>query len=71
MQYSLMDECLVGVIDNPRFAVTRTDGTFELRDVPPGTYTIAAWQEDLGTQEQELTVPPSAKAALTFTSRGE
>jgi hypothetical protein len=61
----------IGVVDNPYFAVTRTDGTFELRDVPPGTYTVAAWQEDLGTQEQEVTVPPSGKAALTFTFRGE
>ena len=38
----------IGVVDNPYFAVTGDDGTFELKNVPPGEYTIEAWQEELG-----------------------
>ncbi len=51
----------IGVVDNPYFAVTGTDGTFELKNVPPGDYTIEAWQEELGVQEQHVTVAPSGK----------
>jgi plastocyanin len=61
----------IGVVDNPYFAVTAMDGTFEIRNLAPGSYTIAAWQEELGTLEQEVNVAPSGKAALTFTFRGE
>jgi len=61
----------IGVVDNPYFAVSAADGTFEIRNLPPGAYTIAAWQEELGTQEQQVAVPPSGKAALAFTFRGE
>ena len=61
----------IGVVDNPYFAVTGTDGTFELRNVPPGTYTIEAWQEALGTQDNQITVSPSGKVETAFTFKGE
>ncbi len=61
----------IGVVDNPYFAVTGTDGTFELKNVPPGEYTIEAWQEDLGVEEQHVTVVPSGKAEVQFTFKGE
>ena len=38
------------------FAVSGTDGSFEIKDVPPGKYTIEAWHEKLGTQTAEVTV---------------
>lgn len=61
----------IGVVDHPYFAVTGMDGTFAIRNVPPGSYTIAAWQEELGTEERQVTVTPSGNAALNFTFRGE
>ena len=33
------------VFDHPYFAVTGTDGTFNIPNVPDGTYEIVAWQE--------------------------
>ena len=39
-----------GVLDHPYFAVTKPDGTFSIPNLPPGTYTLAAWHEKLGTQ---------------------
>lgn len=33
------------VFAHPYFAVTGEDGTFELRDVPPGSYTLEIWHE--------------------------
>ena len=38
----------IGVVDHPYFAVTGTDGTFELKNVPPGDYTLAFWHEKYG-----------------------
>jgi len=48
----------IGVVDNPYFAVTATDGSFEIRNLPPGDYTIEAWQEDLGKQQQGIKLVP-------------
>jgi hypothetical protein len=61
----------IGVVDNPYFAVTGADGTFELKNVPPGEYTIEAWQEELGVAVQRITVAPSGKAEAVFTFKGE
>ncbi len=47
----------VGVLDHPFFAVTGDDGTFALPELPPGTYTVVAWHESLGTREQTVTAP--------------
>ena len=60
----------IGVVDHPYFAVTGTDGTFEIRNVPPGNYTVAVWQETLGSDEQAVTLAASAKSELTFTFKG-
>jgi plastocyanin len=56
----------IGVVAHPWFAVTKADGSFELRHVPPGTYTIEAWQEELGRQEQQLTLAPAGKNEIVF-----
>ena len=46
----------VGVLDHPFYAVTSaTMARFELKGLPPGTYTIEAWHETLGTQTQTVT----------------
>ena len=54
----------IGVLDHPYFAVTGADGSFELRNVPPGSYTVAVWQEALGTQEQAAA--PGSELIFTF-----
>ena len=57
----------VGVVANPYFAVTKPDGTFELKGVPPGTYTVATWHEKFGTQTAQVTVEPKQSQAVSFT----
>jgi len=61
----------LGVLDHPYFAVSGEDGTFEIRNVPPGDYVIEAWQEKLGTQDQKITVAPSGKVETSFSFKGE
>ena len=43
----------VGVLDHPFFAVTAKDGSFTIKGVPPGQYTVIAWHEkgDKGTEK--------------------
>ena len=56
----------IGVVDHPYFAVTKEDGKFEMRNLPPGTYTLAVWTQTLGTQQQTITVVPGAGAKADF-----
>ncbi len=60
----------VGVLDHPFFAVTSADGSFSLKGLPPGTYTIEAWHEKLGTQTQMITIgeKETKDVAMTFKS---
>ncbi len=60
----------VGVVEHPYFAVTGEDGSFAIPNLPPGDYTIEAWQEKLGVQELEVHVEPSAQKAVAFTFTG-
>ena len=41
----------IGVVGHPFFAVTGDDGTFTIKGLPPGTYTLEAWHEKFGTKE--------------------
>ena len=56
----------VGVLDHPFFAVTSADGTFSLKGLPPGTYTVEAWHETLGTQTQTVTIGASESKDVAF-----
>jgi hypothetical protein len=57
-----------GVLSHPFFAVTAADGTYTIKNLPAGTYTLEAWHEKLGTQTQQVTVgaQESKPAAFTF-----
>jgi hypothetical protein len=56
----------IAVFKHPYFAVTDKNGSFELKDLPPGTYTIMAWQEKLGTKSQKVTVGAGESKTLEF-----
>jgi plastocyanin len=59
-----------GVLDHPFYAVTGADGTFSLAGLPPGTYTIEAWHETLGTKLETVTVGAKEAKALAFSFAG-
>lgn len=46
----------INVVKSPFFAVTGPDGKFEIKGLPPGTYTLAFVQEKLGEQTQQVTL---------------
>ena len=59
----------VAVSKHPFFAVTAEDGSYTIKGVPPGKYTVVAWHEGgaNGTEKtQEVTVPASGAAKVDF-----
>ena len=56
----------VAVFKHPFFAITGKDGTFDLSNLPPGTYTIEAWQEKLGTVTQKITLGTNETKEIEF-----
>ncbi len=47
--------------------MTNKDGKFELKGLPPGTYTIEAWQEKFGVVDQTVTIGAKESKDVNFT----
>ncbi|HEY3129058.1 MAG TPA: carboxypeptidase regulatory-like domain-containing protein [Acidobacteriota bacterium] len=61
----------IGVVKNPFFAVTGKDGTFEIKGLPPGSYTVAAWHEKYNKMEQKVTVAAKEAKTVDFSFSGK
>ncbi len=61
----------VGVFTHPFYAVTGDDGTFEIKDLPAGEYTVEAWHEKYGAQTMKVTVGAAETATVEFTYEGK
>jgi len=60
----------IGVVDHPFFAVTGTDGSFEISGLPAGDYVVEAWHELYGTQTISVSVPEDGTEQIEFTYEG-
>jgi plastocyanin len=60
-------EGFIIVLQNPYFAVSDRDGKYEIKDVPPGAYTIAVWHPRLKGQPKPVTVEAGKPAVVDFT----
>jgi len=59
-------EAYVVVLQNPYFAVSAKDGTYSIKNVPAGKYTLRIWHEKLKGGSQEVTVPESGEVVVNF-----
>jgi len=57
----------IAVVTNPYYAVTGGDGSFMLKDVPAGNYTLAVWTATFGTEEKQVTVRAGESTTADFT----
>jgi plastocyanin len=56
----------IGVTQNPFYAVTGSEGTFTIKGLSPGEYTLEAWTATFGTQERKVTVRSRESATADF-----
>lgn len=49
------------VAEHPYYALSDETGSFAIKDVPPGEYTLEYWHETLGKQTQVITVKAGAE----------
>ena len=58
------------VVKGP-YAATDENGAYTLNNVPPGNYTVTAWQEEYGTQTQKVTVAAGGTGSANFTFKAK
>jgi len=58
-------------VGNPYYAIVRSDGTFTIRDIPPGGYIVLAWHPILGKREAIVTIGAKTEtnADFSFTAK--
>jgi plastocyanin len=55
------------VLNTSHYAVTGQDGSFSLKGLPAGKYTVSAWQEQYGAQTEEVTIGTGENKVVNFT----
>jgi plastocyanin len=66
MRHTWMNAYVV-VADHPFQTVTDAYGEYQIDDLPPGSYTVRLWHEELGAQEHPVTIEPGGVATVDFT----
>jgi plastocyanin len=59
-------EGYVIVLETPYFAVSDKDGSYTIKDVPPGKYTLKIWHEKLKGKDAQVEVPATGGATADF-----
>src|ERR1700730_852800 len=54
------------VLNTSHFAVTDSNGSFSLKGIAPGKYTVTSWQEQYGTQSQEVILTGEESKNVNF-----
>jgi plastocyanin len=61
-------EAHVLVLEDPYFATVARDGSYHIRDVPAGTYTLRIWRKHWLSFTQAIDVPAIGDAAIDIVS---
>ena len=60
----------MAVLPHSYHSVSQMNGQFSIGNLPPGNYTLVAWHEKYGQQEQAVTVGAKETKQVTFTFKG-
>ncbi|HVE69739.1 MAG TPA: carboxypeptidase regulatory-like domain-containing protein [Thermoanaerobaculia bacterium] len=60
----------MAVLPHSYHSVSQANGQFSIGNLPPGTYTLVAWHEKYGQQEQQVVVGAKEQKQVTFTFKG-
>lgn len=58
------------VVKGP-YATSDENGSYTIKNVPAGSYTVTAWQEEYGTQTQKVTVAAGQEGKADFTFKAK
>ena len=58
--------CYIGVLDNPFYAVSDSNGTCDIKGLSPGHYVLTAWHEQFGSQDINVTLVPGETKKVEF-----
>jgi len=61
----------LGVVEHPFFAVTESNGRFDLAGLPPGSYVVEAWHEQYGLQQSSVTLGDDETRSIAFSFGAE
>jgi hypothetical protein len=58
-------------LDHPYYTTTGSDGHFTIKDVPPGSYTLAVWHEAAGEKSEPVVVATgkTTKSKITLAAK--
>jgi polysaccharide lyase family 4-like protein len=58
-------------LDHPYYTTTGSDGHFTIKDVPPGSYTLAVWHEAAGEKSEPVVVAAgkATKSKITLAAK--
>jgi len=59
-------EAYVVVVETPYFAVSAKDGSYEIKNVPAGVYTVKVWHERLKGSSKSVEVQDKEAATVDF-----
>lgn len=59
-------EAFIVVLETPYFAVSAKDGSFEIKNVPAGKYTLKIWHEKLKGESTTVEVPEKGTVTANF-----
>jgi plastocyanin len=54
------------VVTDAPFAVVSEDGSYVIKELPAGSYTVTAWHEKLGEKTAQVTVPATGEVTADF-----
>ena len=58
------------VVKGP-YGVSDSKGSYKIENLPPGNYTLTAWQETYGTQNQKVTISAGKPVTANFTFKAK
>src|SRR3972149_751880 len=59
-------EAYILVLETPYYALSAKDGSYTMKDIPPGKYTLKVWHEKLKGDAKEVTVGESGDVEINF-----
>ena len=59
-------EGYIAVLPTPYFAVTSPNGSYEIKDVPDGTYTVKVWHPKLKPAQKSVVVKGATEASFAI-----